>query len=167
MSKEKSKESLMIGLLVGNIVILVIVLTVVISSMSDMNKMVSSMDRVLSTEYTEAELIPLDQQEIILLDEKKTLNVVAEDSTPHVLQYSIGIIVDNKAKDVKKVTEFINENNLIIYNEVKKVIQQKSYDEIIKPTGEQEIIDDVVKNLRVKLDTESIVDVVFNDFVYN
>lgn len=172
MENKKWMQPVMFGILVANLIVIIVLSIFTIPALGKINKlMVVINDTIVASssgeEGEEGVQIPLEQQEMIKIETEITANLKSADDERHIIKFAIGVSINKKGKDYKKLKSTITANGDFIINEVRYFVSEKTYQDITKQNGTQILAEEIAKLLNEKLGTQDIVNVIFTNIVYS
>ncbi|MGN0435294.1 MAG: flagellar basal body-associated FliL family protein [Wujia sp.] len=100
------------------------------------------------------------------LPQTNPINLAADGTdTKHVIQYGLTIDLDSKAKDYDKISANLENSTALIYDMVRNIIGQYTYNQVIDVKIQKEIKDEILLALRETFNTECIYSVSFYNWV--
>jgi flagellar basal body-associated protein FliL len=159
-----------IALLVVNLILTVLLIIVGLPPLNKMNQLVSSMNQVINIDNRESIGVEYDINQLSIVQFSEPISVTLQSQSTDKasrLRFTIGFAINNKSKDSKKITETLNEKQAMIINDIRSLAANKSYEDISKANGDKELAQEITEYLRKLLSTDAIVNVVFEEFIYN
>lgn len=169
MENKKWLLPLGIGVLLINFILTIILVAVTIPAITKINKIVSTVENEISASGVGKENtkeIPIQQQETIQYDDQETVSIRSSEGQIHVVRYKISIVIDKKNKESKSLKTVLNDKKVLVQNMVREVIENKSFDDISKVGGKNNLESEITEVLKNKLNTSAIINIILNGFIY-
>lgn len=175
--KKNLMSVLILALVVANLILTAILMISIVPQTKKANELITKVCSAIDLELeggreSAAIDIPMDQVETVSIAEGESLTVNLKDNGSGKKSYaivSVALSLDTKNKGYKKGTEAITANQLLIKNEIIKVVANHTIDEM--RTGQRELQDELLGSLRKLFNSESIdsdfiVSVAFPTYTY-
>lgn len=160
-------------LLSVNLILLGVVAFFMVPANAKMNKLLNNIGTGLELDFAkenpdEEKEVPMANRQSVLIDEEIQVNLNSKSgSKNHMISVTAGISLNSKAKDYKKLSEQITANMGIIKNDIRNTIANHYYEEFSEDNFAPELEKELTRVLREKFDTDTIVVVYFDEYIYN
>lgn len=159
--KKNLMSVLILALVVANLILTAILMISVVPQTKKANELItkvcSAIDLELEGGKESASIdIPMDQVETVSIadGESLTVNLKSDDGKKSYAMVSVALSLDTKNKGYKKGVEAINANQLLIKNEIIRVVANHTIDDM--KTGQRDLQDELLGSLRKLFNSESI-----------
>ncbi|WP_058485163.1 flagellar basal body-associated FliL family protein [Defluviitalea phaphyphila] len=157
------KNKTLIFIIIGVLSITVIVMATTL--FSTLNSLKEATENKKNLTFEE---VSIDTEDISIfsISDPITANLLnnEEDDTQHILRISVGLGLDSKQKDFKEVNNELTEKTTIIRDIIIKTIRNKTYEEMQKANAQELIGDEILSNIKQEFQTNTIVDIYFEEF---
>lgn len=111
------------------------------------------------------EVVEKQDIQVIALDEAITANLAGDERSRAIIRTSIGFGVDGKAKTFKEFTEKFTEKQLIIRDEIIRILRAQTYEMMTRKDAQDKLEEEIKNRINEVLLTQIIQEVYFAEFV--
>lgn len=102
--------------------------------------------------------------EIFSLTDDLTTNIKSDGSVNHIVNTAISFGIDKKDKNLTSFLETIKSKEIIVRNEVLKLLREQTFKELSEETAQEQLGEEIQRRVNNLLQTEMIKEVYFSKF---
>ena len=159
MEKSKTLVFIIIGILFTTVIAVTVALVFTFSSLKSITN--GNGQEVLAQEAHRQ-----DDIEIFSITEPITANLIQDndDEGKHMLRISVGVGMDTKQKNYKKLKEQLENKISVLRHTIIKVIRNKTYEEMLQPNAQELMGQEILNELKEEFQTDAMVNIYFGEF---